>query len=290
MKDIGFVGLGVMGAPMAAHLLQAGFAVRVWNRTAEKAEALLAQGARRATTPAEAAAGAEAIITMVADDEALRHVVHGSDGILYSLSAGGVHLTMGTVSPQLLRQLTHEHRECGTHLLAAPVFGSKESAVGKKLWAVVGGQAAAFERCRPVIEAMCAGGTYLGEDPGAAAQMKLIINMLISTAVAALVQAFTLGRAGGLAADKLTEVVRRVFASPLYERYGTRLEKRDFDVYFPLKLMLKDLRLVLEMAAAAGVPLPHAAATREMVVAAIGRGFADADAAASLLRTWEATG
>ncbi len=274
---------------MAANLIDAGLSLRVWNRTASKAEPLVQRGALRAESPAAAAAGAEAVITMVADDDALRKVTYGDEGILYSLSAGAIHLSMSTLSPEVTTELAGAHAKRGSHLLAAPVFGSKGNAVAHNLWAVASGASpGVFESCRPVFEATCSGVRYYGGDAAAAPRLKLIGNMLISSAAAAMVQAFALGEQTGLSAQNVMEVISHVFNSPLYERYGSRLVKRDFDVFFPLKLMLKDLRLVLEMAASAGVPLPHAAATREMVVAGIGRGFADADAAGSLLRTWEA--
>ncbi len=287
VQKVAFIGLGVMGAPMAAHLVDAGFALRVWNRTAAKAEALVARGAQAAGSPAESAGGADAVITMVADDRALRQVTYGDEGVLQSLSAGAVHLSMSTVSPQATTELAEMHRQRGVDFLAVPVFGSKESAMAKKLWAIAAGPRPVFERTRPVIEAMTAGITWLDENPAAAAQAKIIVNMLISTTVASLVQAFTLGSRAGLARSALMEVINRVFNSPLYERYGDRLVARDLSVFFPLKLMLKDLGLALDLGAGAGVALPHAAATREMAVAAIGQGFGDEDAASGILRAWE---
>jgi 3-hydroxyisobutyrate dehydrogenase-like beta-hydroxyacid dehydrogenase len=160
--------------------------------------------------------------------------------------------------------------------------------MGKKIWAIAAGDPQAFQRARPLIEAMSRGVAFLGEDPCLAAGMKLIGNLLISSAIAAMVQAFTLAGRLGLTAEQMMEVIHHVFDSIVYERYGRRLVARDFSVHFPLKLMLKDVSLTLELGAAAGVPLPHAAMVREMVVAAMGRGCADKDSAGSLLETWEA--
>lgn len=291
MKDLGLIGLGVMGAAMASNLIEAGFSLRVWNRTASKAAPLVERGARHAETPAEAAAGAEAVISIVADDEALRRVTYGNEGILYSLSSGAIHLSMSTASPEAAVELARAHTERGSHLLAAPIFGSKGNAIARNFWVIASGASPeVFERCRPIFDAISAGAHYCGAEANAAPRLKLIGNILISSAVATMAQAFALAEGLGLGADEMMEVIGHVFNSPLYERYGTRLVSRDFEVFFPLKLMLKDLRLALEMAASVGVPLPHASATREMVVAAIGCGFADADAAGSLLRTWEARG
>ncbi len=286
MKTIGFLGLGVMGSGMAGNLLAAGYSLRVWNRTASKA-ALVARGATQAKTPAEAASGTDAAITMLADDAALRQVSYGPDGLLDALPSGSLHLSMSTVSAAVTAELAKEHARRGSQLLAVPVFGSRESAAGKKIWAIAAGDAGAFERARPLIDAMTRGVAWLGGDPCLAANMKLIGNLLISSAIGAMVQAFALAGKVGLTAEQMMEVIHQVFDSIVYERYGRRLVTRDFSVHFPLKLMLKDVSLAMELGAAAGVPLPHAAMVREMVVAAMGRGCADKDSAGSLLETWE---
>jgi len=291
MKTIGFIGLGVMGVPMASHLADAGYALRVWNRTAAKAEAFVAgragKGVARAASPAEAARGADAVISIVADDAALRQVSYGDQGLLAALPAGAVHVSMSTVSGQVTAELAEAHRARSTELLATPVFGSKESAETKKLWAIAAGCREAFDRCRAMIETMAQGVIYLGEDPAIGARMKLIGNLMISSAIAGMVQALTLASRSGVPKEKVLEVIRFVFHSPVYERYGSRLVERNFAVHFPLKLMLKDLALMLEMGAQAGVPLPHVNVTRDMVVAGLGQGRGEGDAAGSLLETWE---
>ncbi len=288
MKNIGFVGLGVMGEAMAANLLAAGYSLRVWNRTPAKAENLLAKGAAWVASPAQAAADADAVITVVADDAALRQVTYGERGLLGALPNGAAHLSMSTVSGPVTAELAEAHRSRGSDLLAAPVFGSKESALARKLWGIAAGRRTTFDRCRPLLGAMTQSVMYLGEDPAAGALMKIVGNMLISSAVASLVQAFTAGARVGLPVAQIMDVIRLVFNSPVYERYGSRLVARDFSLHFPLKLMLKDVSLMLEMGAAAGVPLPHASATREMIVASLGQGFGEQDAAAGLLQAWEA--
>lgn len=291
MKTIGFVGLGVMGVPMASHLVDAGYSLRVWNRTGAKAEAFVAEkggkGAACAASPAEAARGADAVITIVADDAALRQVTYGESGLLGALPAGAVHMSMSTVSGQVTAELAEAHRARGSELLSAPVFGSKESAEAHKLWAIAAGRRESFDRCRPLLEAMAQGVIYLGEDPAIGARMKLLGNLMISSAIAGMVQAFTLAGRVGVPKEKVLEVIRFVFNSPVYERYGSRLVERNFAVHFPLQLMLKDLTLMLEMGAAAGVPLPHVNVVRDMVVAGLGQGRGERDAAGSLLETWE---
>lgn len=278
-----------MGAAMAGNLLKAGYTVRVWNRTPAKAAELVAQGAELCTSPAEAARDVAAAITIVADDSALRGVSLGETGLLAAMPAGSVHLSMGTVSTQITTELAQAHAAAGSLLLSAPVFGSKESALGAKLWGIAAGPKSAFERTRPIIEAMTQSVRYLGEDPASAAAMKILVNSLISAASACMAQAFIAGSRIGLSAPEIMDVIRLVFNSPPYERYGGRMAERDFAVHFPLKLMLKDIQLMLDLGASTGVPMPHAAATREMLVAAIGQGFGDADAVAGLLQGWERT-
>lgn len=284
---IGFVGLGVMGAPMASHLASAGHQLKVWNRTAEKARDLVALGAIQAKTPAEAADGADAVMTMLADDAALRDVTLGDEGLLNTLPRGAVHVSMGTVSGKVTADLAAAHTAHGSALIAAPVFGSKESAVTKKLWGIASGPPSAVERCRPALEAMTQSVKYLGPDPATAANMKIICNSLISGAVAGMVQAFATGAQSGVSPAQIMDVIRLVFNSPVYERYGSRLVERNFAVHFPLKLMLKDISLMIDMGMRSGVPLPHASATRDMLVAGVGQGFGDEDAAGGLMRAWE---
>lgn len=273
---------------MAGRLLEKGFVLTVWNRTAAKAEELVKKGARRAGSPGEAAAGADAVITIVANDDALRQVTRGEAGLLAAVAPGAVHLSMSTVSAGVTEELAAAHRENGAQFLAAPVFGSRESAGVGKLWGAASGPREVFERCRPVLEALTQQLIYLDENVASAARMKIVVNSLISAATAAMAQTFTLAERSGLEADKLMEVIRAVFNSPVYERWGSKMAAREYSVYFPLSLMLKDVNLVLQMGAEAGVSLPHAAATREMIVAGVGQGYGEADAATALLRAWEA--
>src|SRR5258707_10630309 len=165
MKEtIGFIGLGGMGAAMAANLLKAGFGLRVYNRTAEKARPLLDRGATLVRSPAEAAEPGGIVVTMVSDDRAVEDVTLGADGLLARLG-DGIHLSMSTIAPRTARRLAGLHRERGGHYVASPVFGKPEVATQAKLWVVTSGDAAARARARPLQEAMSQQVFDFGDDP-----------------------------------------------------------------------------------------------------------------------------
>src|SRR5258706_2958822 len=167
MKEtVGFIGLGGMALAMATNLLKAGFALLVYNRTAEKARPLLDQGARLARSPAEAAEPGGVVVTMVLDDQALEEVTLGVDGLLDRLGEG-IHLSMSTIAPRTARRLAGLHRERGAGYIASPVFGKPEVAAQAKLWVVTSGDAAAQAGVRPIQEAMSQRGFDFGEDSGA---------------------------------------------------------------------------------------------------------------------------
>src|SRR5438445_13660384 len=168
MKEtVGFIGLGGMGLPIATNLLKAGFGLRVYNRTAEKARPLLERGAILARTPAEAAAPGGIVVTMVSDDGALEEVTRGANGLVERLG-DGVHLSMSTIAPHTARRLADLHRERGGRYVGSPVFGKPDVAAQGKLWIASSGNVAARARVRPIQEAVGQRIVDFGEDPGAA--------------------------------------------------------------------------------------------------------------------------
>src|SRR6478736_5112353 len=164
-ETVGFIGLGGMGLAMATNLVKAGFGLRVYNRTAEKARPLLEQGARLARTPAEAAEPGGVVVTMVSDDRAVEEVTLGANGLLGRLG-DGVHLSMSTIAPRTARRVAGLHRERGARYVAAPVFGKPEVAARAQLWVVTSGDAAGRARVRPIQEAMSQQVADFGDDPG----------------------------------------------------------------------------------------------------------------------------
>lgn len=276
--DVGFIGLGQMGRGMATNLLKAGHAVTVWNRSPEKSAQLKAEGARVASTPAEAAASGM-VITMLADDRAVESVAFGENGILAALPPGGIHISMSTISVALSEKLEAAHRQSGQRYAAAPVFGRPEAAAAAKLFVVAAGPAEVITACQPLFDALGQRTFVLGEKPRAANVLKLAGNFLIASTLETFGEAFALARKSGIAPDKLLEVLTgTVFTAPYQVGYGGIIAREAYDpAGFPVALGLKDLRLALAAADAAGVPMPVASVIRDRFLAAIGRGHRESD-------------
>ncbi len=279
---VGFIGLGGMGLPMARHVLQAGHTVTVYNRTRARADQLKHLNAGVADSPAAAAQGAEVLITMVGDDAALEEIMLGERGALAALPKGAIHVSMSTVSPGLSRWLAERHGAAGQTLVAAPVFGRPDAAEAGKLWIVAAGPGDAIERCRPLLEAMGQGVIRAGDDPARANVIKVAGNFLLAAAIEALGEAFALARKYGVPPAELLDVVNgRLFRSPIYENYGKLIaEERYEPAGFKLRYGLKDVRLALEAADEATVPMPLASLMRDRYLSAVARGWGDADWAA----------
>ncbi len=276
--EIGFVGLGAMGLPMARNVLAAGHGVVAWNRTRAKAEALQRDGAKMAATASDAAR-AGVVLSMLADDRALDDVVSGREGILAGLPRGGVHVSMSTVGLDTIERLARSHRDAGVTLVAAPVFGRPDAAAARKLSVVAAGPADAVERVRPALDAIGQRVFVLGADPGQASVVKLAGNFLITAVIEGLAEAFALvGKAGADRARFLEVLVETLFGAPVYRTYGKIvLEERYAPPGFALPLGLKDNRLLLQAGERLAVPLPLASVVRDRMLAAMARGYADLD-------------
>jgi 3-hydroxyisobutyrate dehydrogenase-like beta-hydroxyacid dehydrogenase len=276
---VGFVGLGRMGLPMARNLVRAGHEVAAYNRTRSRADALAEAGARVADTPAEAAAGAEVVVTMLADDAAVEAVTLGGDGLLGALPPGALHLGMSTVGVALSRRLAAEHARAGQGYVAAPVFGRPEAAEGAKLWIVAAGAPEAVDRCEPVFDAVGQGMFRVGEEPEKASVVKLAGNFMLAGMIEALGEAMALGRRHGVEAPKLLEVLTStLFNLPVYRNYGGMIAEDRFEpAGFALRLGLKDVRLVLEAADEAAVPMPLASLAHDHFLSGVARGWGELD-------------
>ncbi len=291
-ERVGFIGLGNMGTPMAENLLAAGFALGVYNRSAEKAAALVEGGARLCRTPREAADGAGAVITMLADDAALDAVTHGEDGLLAGLGEGAVHLSMSTVSPATSERLAAEHEQRGAHYVAAPVFGRPDAAKAKKLWICTAGNAAARERAKPVFDALGQGVFEFGDEPSKANIVKLAGNFMLVSAIEAMSEAFALAEKSGIDRQKVAELYySTLFNCPVYQGYGRAIASERYEPPgFRLKLGRKDVSLVIEAALAREVPMPLASLLRDRLTAAIARGRGNLDWSALGLSASEEAG
>jgi 3-hydroxyisobutyrate dehydrogenase-like beta-hydroxyacid dehydrogenase len=274
---IAFLGLGSMGTPMARNLVRAGHQVTVWNRTHEKTRDV--EGARAAETPADAAAGVEVAITMLADDGAAEAVVFGERGLASGLPRGAVHASMSTVSVAMARRLAEEHQRRGQGFVSAPVFGRPEVAEGAKLRVLAAGAKDAVERCRPLFEAMSQQTFDVGVEPHVANVVKLSGNFIIATMIETLGEVFALGRKLGVASETLLEVLSTALLSgPILPGYAkTVAEQRYEPAGFKLRLGLKDMRLALAAADEAEVPMPIAGVLHDRFLEGVARGMGDTD-------------
>jgi 3-hydroxyisobutyrate dehydrogenase-like beta-hydroxyacid dehydrogenase len=268
--DVGFIGLGAMGHAMAASLLRAGHAVRVWNRSPQKAHDLVSAGAVLARTPAEAAQ-AGVVLTMLADDAALSSVLEGEDGLLAGLPAGGLHVSMSTISYELAQALEARHAERRQALVSAPVFGRPPAAQAAKLFVAAAGADDQIARAQPLFDALGQRTFRLGEQPAAANLVKLCGNFMIMCAVEAMAEAMTLAGKAGVEKRALLEVLTgTLFGAPVYATYGEILvEDRFRPAGFAAPLGLKDMRLAGAAAESLRAPMPFLGVLRDHLLEAI---------------------
>jgi 3-hydroxyisobutyrate dehydrogenase-like beta-hydroxyacid dehydrogenase len=271
--NLGFIGLGRMGAAMAANLLKAGQQLTVYNRSADKARALAALGARVADSVADACRG-DAVITMLANDEAVDSVVFGDAGVLASMAGGGLHISMSTISVALSARLSAAHTAAGQRYIAAPVFGRPEAAAAAQLFIVAAGARAAVDACTPLFSAMGQRLFNLGEEPSAANLVKLSGNFLIASVIEALGEAMALiGKARIDQRAYLDLLTSTLFNVPLYKVYGGLIVEQNFEpAGFAAPLGLKDIRLTLAAAEDLRVPMPLASLLRDRFLTLLARG------------------
>jgi 2-hydroxy-3-oxopropionate reductase len=274
MLSVSFIGLGIMGRPMARNLLAARFPLVVHSRTASKADGLVAEGAVWADSPAEAARRSDVVITMVPDTPDVRQVLLGRDGVVAAARPGLVVIDMSTISPAATREMAAVLKETGVDMLDAPVSGGEVGAIRGTLSIMVGGDAAVFERCRPVLAAMGEKITHVG--PQGHGQITKLCNQIAGVlSLQAVVEALLLATKAGVDANKVIEALSGGSADSWNLRnQGPKMLQRDFAPGFFIHLQQKDLRLALELAGQLGVPLPGAALLQQLfgVVAAHGGG------------------
>ena len=270
---IGFVGLGKMGAGMAANLVAAGHDVTVYNRTRQKAEPLARRGAKIADRPADLA-DAEAVVTMLADDQAVEEVVFGKDGLLAAMPAGRAHISMSTISVALSERLAQAHQAAKQRYVAAPVFGRPEAAAAAKLFIVAAGAEEDIERCQPIFAALGQRTFVLPGAPAAAYVVKLSGNFLIGAVIEGLGEAFALVRKAGIDPRAYLEILTNsLFTAPVYKTYGELIVGEKYDqVGFGAALGLKDIRLTLAAAGARRTPMPLASLVHDHLLTVVAQG------------------
>ncbi len=280
MQRVGFVGLGQMGAPMAANIARAGYPLTVYNRTPDKAEPLVALGAKAAASPRELAQASQVIVTMLTDASAVEGVLTGPDGMLAGGQPGTVLIDMSTVAPEQSRRISAHVGVHGWLMLDAPVFGSTGPAKDGSLGILVGGDEEVFEAQRALLEKMGEHLFYFGPQ-GSGATAKLCFNLMVASQVAGLAEAMCLADKGGLELGQLGQaILASPVASLLVQRKIGNMVAQDFPAAFPLKHMHKDLGLMVGTAHTLGAALPVTASIHQLFTAARARGYGEEDFAA----------
>ena len=283
---IGFIGLGIMGRPMARNLMKAGFRLRVHNRSRAAVDELAAEGATPASSPAEAASGADVVITMLPDSPDVEQVVMGPSGVREGLRPGGVLIDMSTISPIVTRELASRLAAQGIAMLDAPVSGGEKGAVEATLSIMVGGDEAVFEACRPIFEALGRNVVYMG--PSGAGQVTKACNQIVvGVTLQAVSEALTLAARAGVDPARVRQALLGGFAqSRILDLHGARMLEGNFKPGFKVRLHRKDLGIALSTGRSLGVPLLATALVHELLNAleAKGRGDWDHSALATLAR------
>ena len=281
IERVAFCGLGIMGGPMAANLARAGFELSVWTRTSEKAERFADEhGARSAATPAEAAAGADAVITMVPDSPEVESTLFGTDGAASVLASGALAIDMSTIAPSAARAMGERLAESGIDFLEAPVSGSRPKAEDGTLTIMAGGERAAFERALPLFEAMGERIVHVG--PRGHGQLaKLLTNTMGAVNAAALAETVLSVKRAGIDPDAFLEVAGgSAGASTVLTLKGRPMFDEDFEPLFKLEHMLKDVRHCLDEARALRVELRLGAVAEALYARAAEEGHGEEDFAA----------
>jgi len=275
---IGFIGLGIMGSRMAANLQKGGHSLVVYNRTREKAESLIAEGAQWADSPAALASQVEVVFTMLAHPAAVEEAALGQDGFLSRLVPGQMWIDCSTVNPSFSRKITTEAEAHDIRFLGAPVSGSKGIAAAAKLTFLVGGEAGDLETCRPLLECMGNKIIHCG-GPGTGAALKMVMNQLLGTVMAAFAEGLVLGESLGLSREALFEaLLSGPAAAPFLSVKRERIEKGDYThADFPLQWLQKDLHLASVSAYETGVPMPVTNMAKEIYRFAIREGHGKED-------------
>jgi 3-hydroxyisobutyrate dehydrogenase-like beta-hydroxyacid dehydrogenase len=284
---VGFIGLGIMGSRMAANLQARGYKLIVFNRTRDKAEALLRGGATWGETPVGVADEADVVFTMLANPEAVEATAlgpravdaaaFGKDGFLRTMRPGSIWVNCSTVNPSFARRMAEEARANGVRYLDAPVAGSKDVAAAGELLFLVGGDAFDLEACRPLLSSMGKRIVHVG-GPGLGSALKMVNNLLGAVAMAAFAEGAALGQALGVPRQTLFDVLLGgPMVAAVVAAKRTKIEREDYEADFSMRWMQKDLHLASISGYEADVPLPVVNATKEMYKLAMREGYSDQD-------------
>jgi 2-hydroxy-3-oxopropionate reductase len=274
---IGFIGLGIMGRPMAGHLADAGYPTMVWNRTRSKMQELVERGAAAGESPQDVAARSDITITMVADTPDVLEVILGPQGVLHGVRRGSVVVDMSTISPVATREIAQRLGERGAEMLDAPVSGGEKGAIDAALSIMVGGKAEVFERVLPVFQKMGKQIVHLGA-AGAGQVTKACNQLVLSLTLLGVAEALTLARKAGVDPAKVRAALLGGFAqSRVLELHGQRMLDRNFEPGFRTRLYHKDMGIVMETGRSAGMPLAGGALAAQLYQVAMAQGMGEKD-------------
>ncbi len=280
--EVGFIGLGLMGRPMALNLLKAGHKLHVWSRRRESMQPLLEAGAGDCASAAELARRAPITISIVADAPDVEEVTLGEHGVAVGAGPGHIHVDMSTIAPAAAQGIAARLEGRGISMLDAPVSGGEVGAVAGSLTIMAGGEEGVFEAVRPLFEAMGKAATYIGES-GAGQVAKACNQILTGVGVAAVAEALNFAARSGVDASRVREALLGGFAySRILENHGQRMLDRNFQPGFKAWMHQKDMRIVMEEAHRLGLALPSSAATAQMFNAMVGSGLGEDDSVAML--------
>ena len=276
---VGFIGLGLMGRPMAKNLLKAGFPVIVHSRSGGPVDDLVAHGARRASSPADVARQAARIVTMLPDSPDVERVLTGEDGVFSTIQPGTIIIDCSSIAPTAARSLAQQAEAHGARMLDAPVSGGEIGAVSGTLSIMVGGEAAAFAEVKPILDAMGNPDKVIRVGDSGAGQITKVCNqMVIGGALAVVSEAFALAIKAGVDPAKVREALLGGFAaSRVLEVHGERILNENYTPGFRAKLYGKDMRIAADTLAATGTPAPVSAVVQDLVATMIARGRGEMD-------------
>ncbi|KAA0229844.1 NAD(P)-dependent oxidoreductase [candidate division KSB1 bacterium] len=272
---IGFIGLGIMGRPMAEHLLKAGYRLTVFNRTASKTKSLVAQGAEAANSPAELAVSCDVIITMVPDTADVEEVLFGNAGVKEGLSAGKIVIDMSTISPEATEKFAERMRESNCEMLDAPVSGGEPGAIAATLTIMAGGKQEIFEKCQPIFATLGKNIVYTGKN-GNGQRTKLVNQVICALNILAMTEGLRLAKLSKLDLQTTLQAVSGGAAgSWMLNNLAPRILKNDFAPGFMMRLQSKDLRLAAELMQSLGKEFPGTALTHQLFQQAVEKGLGE---------------
>lgn len=279
LVSLGFIGLGNMGLPIATNLLRAGYQLRVYNRSSQKADPLIAAGAKLVSSPAEVVEPGGIVFTMLADDAAVESIAANNSDFLEHFAGSGIHVSMSTIAPQTARKLAEHHAKEGVTYLAAPVMGRPDRAVAGTLFILLAGESSAKQTVDPLLRNLGQRIFDFGEKPWQANVAKLVANFNIAAAIECMAEAFTLAEKEGISRLKIAELLSEtLFPGVVYKGYGDLVARHHYEpAGFRLRLGWKDVRLVLQVAQESETPMPVGSLLRDRFLSALAKNRADLD-------------